>query len=199
MRADEQPGEIVRVGILQAPPAFFGIFLGYACALLSGLFDEWWHETFGIDSTLWSPPHICIMASTLFVDLNLMIGISSAARRLGMKFEPRSHLLWGLALTGAYTFEAVNFQMSQAFIEAYRVNGSGLMGVLFPILVGALFPMPLLLSIKIARQFRVALVIFAAEFETVTEYLPASPNCTWVRASAVCVAPAMSRPSWRHW
>lgn len=161
VRADEQPGEIVRVGILQAPPAFFGIFLGYACALLSGLFDEWWHETFGIDSTLWSPPHICIMASTLFVDLNLMIGISTAARRLGMKFEPRSPLFWGLALTGAFTFEAVNFQMSQAFIEAYRVNGSGLMGVLFPILVGALFPMPLLLSIKIARQFRVALVIFA--------------------------------------
>lgn len=159
--ANEQPGETMQVGILKAPPAFFGIFLGYAFALLSGLFDEGWHEIFGIDSTLWSPPHICIMASTMFVDLNLMIGISTTARRLGMKFEPRSPLFWGLALTGAYTFEAVNFQMSQAFIEAYRVNGSGMTGLLYPMLVGALFPFPLLLTIKIARQFRVALMIFA--------------------------------------
>lgn len=160
-RANEQPGETMRVGIFKAPPAFFGIFLGYAFALLSGLFDEGWHEIFGIDSTLWSPPHICIMASTMFVDLNLMIGISTTARRLGMKFEPRSPFFWGLALTGAYTFEAVNFQMSQAFIEAYRVNGSGMTGLLYPMLVGALFPFPLLLTIKIARQFRVALMIFA--------------------------------------
>lgn len=161
VRADPQTSDTFRIGTLQAPAAFYGVFLGYAGAFLSGVFDEWWHQTFGIDSTLWSPPHLCIMASTMIVDYSLMIGISTAARRLGNKFEWRSPLFWGLGLTGAYMFEAVNFQMSQSFIEGFRVNGAGLMGILFPVLVGAMFPMPMLLTIKIARRFRVVLLLFA--------------------------------------
>ena len=46
-----------RLGAFRAPPAFFGIFFGYTAALLSGGLDELWHEIFGIDATLWSPPH----------------------------------------------------------------------------------------------------------------------------------------------
>jgi len=152
---------IVRLGVLRASPAMMGVCLGYAAALLSGGLDELWHRIFGIDATLWSPPHLCIMASTLFVDFNLLIGIANSARRLGMKFEWRSPLLWGVALIGAYTFESVNFQMSEGFIAGYRAQGLGITGLLFPILVGALFPLPLLLSIKLARRFWVAALIFA--------------------------------------
>jgi hypothetical protein len=104
------------------------------------------------------------MASTIFVDFNLMLGISAAALRLGHRFEWRSPLLWGLALTGAFTFEAVNFQTAQAFIEAYRVNGAGLMSVLFPVLVGALFSFPLLVTIRLARRFWVGLLVFGLAF-----------------------------------
>jgi len=151
----------VRLGAFQASPAMMGVCLGYVGALLSGGLDELWHRTFGIDATLWSPPHLCIMASTLFVDFSLLIGIATSARRLGMEFEWRSPLLWGVALIGAYTFESVNFQMSEGFIAGYRAGGVGLMGLLYPILVGALFPLPLLLSIKIARRFWVAALIVA--------------------------------------
>lgn len=160
-RAGHAVPHTVQVGPLSAAAPFFGVFAGYAGALLSGVFDEVWHEIFGIDSTLWSPPHLCIMASTLFVDLNLMIGLSTIARRLGAKLEWRSPLLWGLALTGAYTFEAVNFQMSQAFVEAYKAGGVGLMGILYPVLVGAMFPFPLLLNVRLAGRFGVALLLFA--------------------------------------
>ncbi len=162
--ADSEMAGTVHIGPLHAPPAFFGVFMGYAGALLSGVFDEWWHRTYGIDSTLWSPPHLCIMASTMTVDYSLMIGIFSAARRLGARLEWRSPLLWGLAVSGAYLFEAVNFQMSQAFIEAYRVNGIGLMGILFPVLVGGAFPMPMLMTIRLAGRFRVTLLFFAVAF-----------------------------------
>lgn len=160
IRAEPQTGDAVRLGPLQAPLAFWGVFLGYAGALLSGVFDEWWHRTYGIDATLWSPPHLCVMASTMTVDYSLMVGIYTSARRLGSRLEWHSPLFWGLGLTGAYLFEAVNFQMSQAFLEAYRVNGTGVTGILFPVLVGALFPMPMLLTIKLARRFSVVALVF---------------------------------------
>jgi hypothetical protein len=79
---------------------------------------------------------------------------------LNAKLEWRSPLLWGLVLTGAYTFEAVNFQMSQAFVEGFRAGGAGLMGLLFPVLVGAMFPFPLLLNIRLAGRFGVAVLLF---------------------------------------
>ena len=149
-----------RLGPLRAPLAFFGIMAGYTGALLSAFFDEYWHRTFGIDATLWSPPHLCIMATIMLVDLSLMVGITTAARRNGMTFTWRSPYLWGLALASAYSFEAVNFQMNEAFIVGFRAGGVGLMGILFPVMVGAFFPMALLMSIRLSRRFWIAALLF---------------------------------------
>jgi hypothetical protein len=101
------------------------------------------------------------MAATMLVDLSLMIGITTAAYRSGMKFTWRSPYLWGLALVSAYAFEAVNFQMSEAFIAGYRTGGVGLMGILYPVMVGAFFPMALLMSIRLSRHFWIAALLFA--------------------------------------
>ena len=153
---------VARVGAIRAPIAYFGIYFGYTAALLSGVFDELWHRAFGIDATLWSLPHLGIMASTMLVDVSLLVGITAAGRALKWPFHWRSPVFWGLMLAGAYTFEAVNFQMSEAFVEGYRAQGAGLMGILFPVLAGIMFPFPLLLSIKLSRRFWIAGLICAA-------------------------------------
>ncbi len=154
----------LRIGTLEAPAPFWGVLAGYLAALNSGGFDELWHRAFGIDATLWSPPHLCIMASTMFVDLCLITGLATHARRLGAQFVPGSPLFWGVGLAGAFLFEAVNFQMSQALVESFRVQGAGVMGLLYPILVGALYPFPLLLAVRIARRFSAGLLIFGIAF-----------------------------------
>ena len=105
-----------KLGMLRSPGAYFGILLGYAAALLSGVIDELWHRAFGIDATLWSPPHLLIMAATMVVDYSLLLGITASARRLGYTFTWKSPLLWGIVLTGAYAYEAIHFQMGEAFI-----------------------------------------------------------------------------------
>ncbi len=150
-----------KLGPFRAPPAFFGIFFGYTAALLSGVLDELWHEIFGIDATLWSPPHLLIMLATMVVDFSLLLGIATSARRQGYEFKWSSPLFWGLVLIGAYAFEAVNFQMGEAFIVGYRQGGVGLYGLLFPLLVGAFLPLSLLACIRLARRFWVVLLIFA--------------------------------------
>ncbi len=149
----------VRLGPLRAPGAIFGIALGYIAALLSAGLDELWHEIFGIDATLWSPPHLSIMLSIMVVDFSLILGIAASARRQGYEFTWKSPLLWGLVLTGAYAFEAVNFQMGEAFIVGFRHSGAGLYGLFYPILLGAFLPLSMLTSIRLSRHFWIMLLI----------------------------------------
>jgi len=148
----QAPIGTLRIGRLRAQGALFGIACGYLFALLSTLFDELWHELFGIDATLWSPPHLLIMLATVVVDFSLMLGITTSARRLGYGFTLRSPLTWGLLLTGAYAFESVNFQMGEAFIIGFRHGGAGLYGLLFPILVGAVLPLSMITLIRLAGR-----------------------------------------------
>jgi hypothetical protein len=156
----EQP-HTVRIGPFRAPLPVFAILIGYIAALASAGLDEWWHETFGIDATLWSPPHLLIMACTMIVDYSLILGISASARRLGYPFTWKSPLFWGLVLTGAYAFESVNFQMGEAFIVGFRHGGVGLYGLLYPLMVGAFLPLCLVTIIRLARRFWVVLLMFA--------------------------------------
>jgi hypothetical protein len=158
-RAGQEPPNAARLGPFRAPAAVFSIFFGYTFALASAGFDELWHRIFGIDATLWSPPHLMIMAATAVVDFSLLLGIASSCRRLGYGFSWRSPLFWGIVLVGAYAFEAVNFQMAEAFIVGYRMKGIGLYGLLFPILVGTMLPLSLMVCIRLSRRFWIGLLI----------------------------------------
>jgi hypothetical protein len=142
----------LRFGRLHASGAMFGIACAYLFALLSTLLDELWHEIFGIDVTLWSPPHLLIMVSTVVVDFSLMLGITISARRLGYEFTLKSPLTWGLILTGAFAFESVNFQMGEALIIGFRHGGAGLYGLLFPILVGGVLPLSMITLTRLAGR-----------------------------------------------
>ncbi len=156
--AGQEMPHTASLGRLRAPGAYFGILLGYTAALLSGVIDELWHRAFGIDATLWSPPHLLIMAATVVVDYSLLLGITASARRLGYTFTWKSPLLWGIVLTGAYAYELVHFQMGEAFIVGHRHGGAGLYGLLFPILIGAFLPLSLVACIRLARRAWVVLL-----------------------------------------
>ncbi len=158
--AGQEVPHAVRLGRLRAYPAYFAILFGYAGALVSALFDELWHRLYGIDATLWSPPHLLIMLATMVVDFSLLLGLADSARRLGYAFRWNSPLPWGIVLAGAYAYEAVHFQMGEAFIVGYRHNGAGLYGLLFPILIGAFLPLSMLACIRLARRFWVVLATF---------------------------------------
>jgi hypothetical protein len=167
--AGQEMPHTARLGGLRAPSAYFGILLGYAAALLSGVIDELWHRAFGIDATLWSPPHLLIMVATVVVDYSLLLGITASARRLGYTFTWKSPLLWGIVLTGAYAYESVHFQMGEAFIVGHRHGGEGLYGLLFPILIGAFLPLSLVACIRLAR--RAWVVLLTAGLALALQYL----------------------------
>ena len=47
---------------VRAPAGIWIAATGIATMLLAAPFDNWWHNTFGLDTTLWSPPHMMGLA-----------------------------------------------------------------------------------------------------------------------------------------
>lgn len=160
-RAGAPLRDVVRVAGLTAPVAYWGAMAGFCGVGASALLDELFHRLFGIDITLWSLPHLLIMGFMFVVDVSLMIGITTCAGRLGLPFNWRNSAFWGFVLAASFTYDSANFQLSQAFLVGYRAGGAGLMGLLFPVLMGVIFPLPLLLSLGMARRLWAGLPILA--------------------------------------
>jgi len=132
------PG-VKRFGGITVAPAF----MAAALFLLAGVFltflDDQWHRAFGLDVTLWSPPHLAIGLVMSGVDFSLMAGLFVSAKRQGLSLAGqawRGMYFWGFVLLGAFMFESANYWTSQAFIFGYQNGGTGLLGLLFPLLMG---------------------------------------------------------------
>jgi hypothetical protein len=63
----------VRVAGLVGTPGFHLVWLGMALTILAAPIDDLWHRLFGIDVTLWSPPHLLGLAGAQVSTLALLI------------------------------------------------------------------------------------------------------------------------------
>lgn len=152
---------VTRVGGITVSPFLLMVSLSYLAGVFFTFLDDQWHRRFGLDATLWSPPHLLIGLAMASVDFILLLGLVVSARRLDLKFNWRSAYFWGFMLLGAFMFEAANYWTSQAFIYGYSQGGAGLLGLLFPILVGALYPLALVLNLRLAKRYWIVVPIFA--------------------------------------
>jgi hypothetical protein len=60
---------------LRAPRGFALVGVGALGAVLSAPFDDAWHRLFGIDVTIWSPPHLFGIASAGAMRLGLLVAL----------------------------------------------------------------------------------------------------------------------------
>ena len=151
----------VRVRGLVAPLALWVMLAGYASAAFAIFLDDQWHRAFGLDAKLWSPPHLYLMASTALIDIGLLAGLASSAQRLHLRWSWRNAWCWALVLVAAYLFDTVNFALSEAFVVAYQGRGVGLLALLYPILAGALLPLPLLLLFTLTGRWWLVVPVLA--------------------------------------
>lgn len=152
---------VIRLGGITTSPAFLAVAVSYLAGTFFTLLDDRWHSVFGLDATLWSPPHLLIMLAMSGIDFSLLLGFAAAARRLGWGLNWRKPALWGMVLAGAFTFEAANFQISQAFIEGFGQGGAGLWGLLFPLMMGAWYPLTLVAQVRASGRFWIVLPVAA--------------------------------------
>jgi len=72
-RGGRAPADTVRVAGMVGTPGFHLVWLGMALTILAAPIDDLWHRLFGIDVTLWSPPHLLGLAGAQVSTLALLI------------------------------------------------------------------------------------------------------------------------------
>ncbi|MEQ4722062.1 hypothetical protein [Nonomuraea sp. B19D2] len=86
---------------------------GGAVTLGAGVADAWWHEMFGRDSVLWSPPHILAVFGTVALIVGVLAGLGKNAPP-GLR-SVAGALLLGSALIAVLEFETDVPQFSESF------------------------------------------------------------------------------------
>ena len=94
------------------------------------------------------------------IDFSLMFGLYVSARRQGLQLNWRAGYFWVFVLLGAFMFESANYWTSQAFIYAFQHGGAGLLDLLFPLMVGILYPLGLVYTLRLAKAYWIIVPIF---------------------------------------
>jgi hypothetical protein len=117
--------------------------LAITLTVLAAPLDELWHRMFGLDVTIWSPPHL----------LGLLGGILNAAAcwLIACEVYPsgsRSRLA-ALVLAGAIVYVGMGFGLQPAFQIAYLYGG--IWFFTYPMLAALLAPIALVVTARVSR------------------------------------------------
>lgn len=119
-----------------AQPPALAAGLGALGALVAAPIDAAWHETYGRDSVLFSPPHMLVVLASTSLVLGVLAGLPATARRLRLA---AGVLLLANAAVVVFEYEADVPQFS----ETYYLPLLLLVGVASALVVSVLVPVPL--------------------------------------------------------
>ena len=159
--AGRAPAGTQRVFGLTGTRGFLLAACGIALTVLAAPIDDLWHRLFGIDVTLWSPPH---MLGLLGVTINTLACALIAREAYPAKSWPR-YVGAVIALTSFYGSLSIGLRPASRFAYLY----GGLWFYLFPIL-GALFlPLALLAAVRLTdrRSTPIVVAIVGLAFGTI--------------------------------
>jgi hypothetical protein len=133
----------LRVVGLTGTPGYHLAAWGIALTVLAAPIDDLWHRLFGLDVTLWSPPHL----------LGLLGGIVNAAACwvIAQEVYPRGSRarLAALVVAGAFVYSGLVVAAQPGVRIAY-VHG-GLRFFTYPLLAALMAPLPLVVTARLSR------------------------------------------------
>ena len=99
----DESARAVSVGVLgfRGPFASFVVMWGAAAMLVSAPFDNWWHNAYGLDVQILSPPHTLLGLGVMCVQLGGMLLILGSRNRAEGRFRSRLDWLF-LCATGLF-------------------------------------------------------------------------------------------------
>ena len=76
-RGPALPGPLVTLPLgLRLPPGILVTLVGAGMSLASAPIDDTWHRLYGLDVTVWSPPHIMLVAGMVIAPFGALIGLA---------------------------------------------------------------------------------------------------------------------------
>ena len=158
------------LGIFRAPLGFVVAGCGLAVLLFAAPFDNWWHELYGLDVTLWAPFHVMGLIGAFIAGAGLLYvfaALGAQARRLGLN---RRHVLgfsgpdWAtlLTLSGLLTLLVTAAQPATTIAPTLVIGPVQVLT--FPILLCAFFIPMLVLAVRVTERPGAASLVMALFF-----------------------------------
>ena len=107
----------------RAPLGFFILGVGVLQMLISAPFDDWWHRRYGVDVSVWSPPHLIGFSGAVVMLCGVIIATTSERRRalpLSQRQEQAIFLL--LALLLALAVRWITFLNSTTVLLSWELE-----------------------------------------------------------------------------
>lgn len=155
------------LGIFHGPSGIIVAGLGLTTMLVAAPFDDWWHRTYGIDVSIWSPPHlvgvagaiICLFGATLAAASvsNTLAGTRRNDRKWIWQDSSRSIWLLLCALVGsvaAYGVALVPAGLEHALLAVgpWKIIG-------YPFMLAGCVPLVLVAAVAGTRRIGAATVL----------------------------------------
>ena len=91
-RGPALPGPLVALPFgLRLPPGILVTMVGAGMSLASAPIDDTWHRLYGLDVTVWSPPHIMLVAGMVIAPFGALIGLTLETNR---RLPARLRRMW---------------------------------------------------------------------------------------------------------
>ena len=129
---------------------------GIALTVLAAPIDDLWHRLFGIDVTLWSPPHLL---GLLGVTINTLACALIAREAYPAKSRPR-YVASVIALMSFYGSLSIALRPASRFAYLY----GGLWFYAFPILAALFLPVALIAAIRLTGRRSTPIVVLIVGF-----------------------------------
>ncbi|MXV15966.1 hypothetical protein [Hufsiella ginkgonis] len=126
---------------------FWGMFYGSLGALFaiwgaftmitSAPFDDWWHNTFGLDVQILSPPHTVLLLGMVTVQFGAIVSVLALGNRLdaGASNATRTVLRWSFALSSGFMLIML-FTIASEYLTRHDMHST-----VFYQVSGGLFPL----------------------------------------------------------
>ena len=141
---DEKQASVKFWGVFYGPLGAMFCIWGAIAMLTSAPFDDWWHNTYGLDVVILSPPHTLLAVGMMMIQFGAMVAVLSSLHIA--KNENRTIHKWlfaiasGLLLTTFYTL-----------FSEYLNKGHSHSSVCY-IVAGILFPLFLIAVVRASKM-----------------------------------------------
>jgi hypothetical protein len=147
------PVGAVRVAGLVGTPGFHLVWLGMALTIIAAPIDDLWHRLFGIDVTLWSPPHLLGLFGVTVNTLACLLVVREA-------YPARSWARYaGLVIAASMFFGSLGVALRPTGRLAFLYGGISFYS--YPILAALLLPMALVAAARLTGRRSAPLVVLA--------------------------------------
>jgi hypothetical protein len=157
-------------GYFRGPLGFAVTGCGMAVLLFAAPFDNWWHELYGLDVTLWAPFHVMGLIGAFIAGSGLLYAFASLAARARQLGLNRRYVLgfsgpdWAtlLTLSGLLTLLVTATQPATTLAPTLVLGAVHILS--FPVLLCAFFLPLLVVAVRVTERPGAATVVMALFF-----------------------------------